>query len=64
MSTASVWANTSAPNLSRTSSDGAAGDGFVQLISLSGTSIIIGAPHHAVNGNANQAVAYIFGLKR
>jgi hypothetical protein len=55
------WANTSNPNLSVTSSDGASGDGFGEAVALSGTFGIVGAPQHAVNGNAEQGAAYIFG---
>jgi hypothetical protein len=55
------WANTSMPNLSVTSSDGASKDGFGEAVALSGNFGVVGAPQHAVNGNAEQGSAYIFG---
>jgi hypothetical protein len=57
------WVNTSMPNLPVTSSDGASRDGFGQSVALNGNIGIIGAPGHAVNGNAEQGAAYIFGQR-
>lgn len=57
------WVDTSTPSLSRTSNDGAAGDDFGTSISISGSTIAVGTPGHAVNGNGGQGAAYIFGPK-
>ena len=55
------WVNTSQPNLSVTSSDGASKDGFGSAVAPSGNFGVVGAPGHAVNGNAEQGAAYVFG---
>jgi hypothetical protein len=55
------WVNTSTPNVLVTGSDSAANDQFGWSVSLSGTTAVIGAPFHAVNGNAEQGAAYVFG---
>ncbi len=40
--------------------DGASGDFFGDSVAIDGNTIVVGAPDHAVNGNANQGAAYIF----
>jgi len=57
----SGWANSSTPNLSVTGSDSTTGDNFGYVVALSGTTAVIGVPFHAVNGNAMQGAAYVFG---
>jgi hypothetical protein len=57
----SGWVNSSTPEGSVTSSDGAAGDLFGDAIAVSGNVAVIGAPHHTVNGNGDAGAAYIFG---
>ena len=57
------WVDTSMPNLSVTGSDSTAGDNFGYSVALSGITAVIGAPFHAVNGNAMQGAAYVFGAK-
>jgi FG-GAP repeat len=57
------WQNTTTPNLSQTSSDGATNDLFGWSAALNGTLAVVGAPQHTVSGNANQGAAYIFGPK-
>jgi hypothetical protein len=60
---ANGWVNTSAPNASAISLDGAVSDQFGWSVALSRTVALIGAPHHAVGGNAAQGAAYVFGAK-
>ena len=43
-----------------TASDGAANDGFGAEVVLSGTTVVVGASDHAVDGNADQGAAYVF----
>jgi hypothetical protein len=43
-----------------TASDGAAYDNFGNGVALSGTTVIVGAPDAAVNGNTAQGAAYVF----
>lgn len=57
------WVDTSMPNLSVTGSDSTANDEFGYSIALSGKTAVVGAPFHAVNGNAMQGAAYVFGAK-
>jgi hypothetical protein len=57
----SGWVNSSTPEGSVTSSDGAARDLFGDAIAVSGNVAVIGAPHHAVNGNGDAGAAYVFG---
>jgi hypothetical protein len=45
-----------------TSSDGAAQDEFGLSVAISGSTIVVGAPFHAVGSNAQQGVAYVFVL--
>jgi RHS repeat-associated protein len=45
-----------------TAPDGAAGDGFGASTAVSGSTIIVSAPGHTVNGNLDQGAAYIFSL--
>jgi hypothetical protein len=59
----SGWVNTTTPNLFRTSSDGAEFDDFGWSIVASGKTVLVGAPFHAVNGNAGQGAAYVFQPK-
>ncbi len=44
-----------------TASDGAAGDVFGASVVVSGTTALVGAPDAAVNDNASQGAAYVFG---
>jgi hypothetical protein len=55
------WVNTSQPNLSLIGSDSTANDEFGYSVALTGTTAVIGAPFHSVDGNATQGAAYIFG---
>jgi hypothetical protein len=57
------WVNSSTPKFSVTGSDSTAGDQFGYALSFDGTTAIVGAPFHAVNGNADQGAAYVFGDK-
>jgi hypothetical protein len=57
------WVNTSMPNLSVTGSDSTVNDEFGYSVALSGTTAVIGAPFHTVNGNVDQGAAYVFGAK-
>jgi len=41
-------------------SDGAKGDELGESVAVSGNTIVVGAPAHAVGGNANQGAAYVF----
>jgi hypothetical protein len=45
-----------------TASDGAAGDWFGYSVSLSGTTVVIGAPQKNVGSNVSQGAAYVFAL--
>jgi nucleoside-specific outer membrane channel protein Tsx len=40
--------------------DGAAGDQFGASLAVSGSTLVIGAPQHAVGSNASQGAAYVF----
>jgi hypothetical protein len=42
------------------SSDSAVGDEFGTAVSLNGSSVIVGAPHHQVGTNPSEGAAYIF----
>jgi hypothetical protein len=55
------WMNSSTPSASLKPADGAAGDQFGIAVSLSGSQGAIGAPGHAVDGNAGQGAVYLFG---
>jgi len=55
------WADTLMPNLSVTGSDSTANDEFGYSVALNGTTAVIGAPFHTVNGNAQEGAAYVFG---
>jgi FG-GAP repeat len=55
------WTNTDKPNASAIASDGAAKDAFGDSIALSPTVAVVGAPHHAVNGQTFQGAAYVYG---
>jgi hypothetical protein len=57
------WVNSSNPKFSVTGSDSTADDEFGYTLSFDGTTVIVGAPFHAVNGNAEQGAAYVFGAK-
>jgi hypothetical protein len=43
-----------------TSSDGVKGDQFGYSVAISGNTIAVGAPEHAVGGNADQGAVYVF----
>jgi hypothetical protein len=43
-----------------TASDGAAGDQFGWSVSISGNTVVVGSPFHAVGLNLGQGVAYVF----
>jgi hypothetical protein len=51
-----IWSETQ----KLTASDGAAYDNFGNGVALSGTTVIVGAPDAAVNGNTAQGAAYVF----
>ncbi|MGO8748092.1 MAG: IPT/TIG domain-containing protein [Thermoguttaceae bacterium] len=52
----STWSETA----KLTASDGAAGDYFGNALSVSGSTLVIGAPDAAVGGNSDQGAAYVF----
>jgi FG-GAP repeat len=56
---ASGWANAT-PTAMLTASDGAAGDSLGYTVAISGTTIVSGAPGHAVSGHAGHGAAYVF----
>ena len=43
-----------------TASDGAADDYFGCSVSISGNTVVVGAPHATVGGNSDQGAAYVF----
>ena len=43
-----------------TASDGAAGSGFGSSVSISGNTLVVGAPEATVGGNGGQGAAYVF----
>jgi hypothetical protein len=55
----SGWANMT-QTAKLTASDGASGNGFGQSVSISGSTIVVGAPNAAVGGIAGQGAAYVF----
>jgi hypothetical protein len=61
---ANGWVNSSTPRLQQASSDGGAYDEFGSAIAASETTIVVGAPYHKVNFDADQGAAYIFGPKQ
>ena len=52
------WSAAPVPKL--TASDGVLGDNFGFAVAVNGSTAIIGAPSHAVNGNIAQGKAYVF----
>ncbi len=56
-STSGVWTQTQ----KLTASDGAAGDWFGCSVGFNGSTVVVGAPHATVGGNADQGAAYAFG---
>jgi RHS repeat-associated protein len=50
-----VWSQTA----ELTASDGATGDEF-GAVGLSGLTVMVGAPYHTVNGNADEGATYVF----
>ncbi|MGA2253266.1 MAG: GH25 family lysozyme, partial [Thermoguttaceae bacterium] len=58
MEPASGWANMT-QTAKLTASDGAAGDFFGCSVSISGSTIVVGAPGATVNGNTDQGAAYV-----
>jgi len=56
---ASGWAN-GTQTAELTASDGAVGDFLGQRVALSGSTIVAGAPGHAVGGNQGQGAVYVF----
>lgn len=54
------WANTSNYSTMLTALDGAANDRFGYSVADSGTTVLVGAPYHTVNGNADQGAAYVY----
>ena len=55
----SGWANMT-QTAKLTASDGAAGDDFGFSVSISGNTVVVGAPNATVGGNAGQGAAYVF----
>jgi hypothetical protein len=43
-----------------TASDGQANDEFGASVGISGSTIVVGAPHHTVNANSYEGAAYVF----
>ena len=43
-----------------TASDGAADDDFGYSVSISGNTVVVGAPYATVGGNSDQGAAYVF----
>jgi FG-GAP repeat len=56
---ASGWKNMT-QTAKLTASDGSKGDDFGQSVSISGNTVVIGAPSATVNGNSGQGAAYVF----
>jgi hypothetical protein len=56
---ASGWSNMT-QTAKLTASDGAAGDEFGSSVSISGSTIVVGAPSAKVGGNSQQGTAYVF----
>ena len=56
----SVWASMT-QTAKLTVSDGAAGDSFGTSVSVSGNTLVAGAPYATVGDNGQQGVAYVFG---
>lgn len=52
------WA--SMTQTAKLTSDGLVGDQFGQSVSISGTTVAVGAPYVALNGNFSQGAAYVF----
>ncbi|MCF8056687.1 MAG: FG-GAP repeat protein [Desulfocapsa sp.] len=55
-----AWGDASGPTTRLVASDGAANDGFGNSVSISGNTVVVGAPQHDTNGNGNQGAAYVF----
>jgi trimeric autotransporter adhesin len=58
---ASGWANAT-QSAELTASDGGAEDGLGSAVAVSGSTIVAGAPRHAVGGKAGQGRAYVFTM--
>ena len=58
MGSGAAWIQTAEP----TAFDGAAGNAFASSVSVSGSTLAVGAPNAAVNGNNGQGAAYLLGL--
>ena len=59
---ASGWASSlyTYPTAKLTASDGASGDSFGASVSISGNTVVVGAPDKSINGNEAQGAAYVF----
>ena len=55
----SGWANMT-QTAKLTASDGAADDRFGDSVSISGNTVVVGAPNATVGGNSGQGAAYVF----
>jgi autotransporter-associated beta strand protein len=56
----SVWVSTTQPTAKLTASGGAAGDSFGFSVSISGKTVVVGAPDATVGSNGGQGAAYVF----
>ena len=56
----SGWSGNLTQTAELTASDGAAGNLFGRSVAISGNTVVVGAWHATVGGNANQGAAYVF----
>lgn len=61
MKPAAGWKNTSRFNAKLIAADGATPDELGWSASISGSTIVLGAPFATVNGNAIEGAVYVFG---
>ena len=57
---ASGWANYMTQTAKLTASDGAAGDFFGYSVSISGDTLVVGAPYTTIGSNGSQGAAYVY----
>jgi trimeric autotransporter adhesin len=57
------WQTTAKPNFRLFTSDGQPGDNFGYSVSLSGQTLVAGAPSATIGNNRGQGAAYVFGVQ-
>ncbi len=57
---ASGWATTSTPDAELTAGDGQSNDLLGWSVAISGHTVVVGAPFHAVRGHNSQGAAYVY----